>query len=118
MSILNLFFKKRKSAKADIQILSAEAYQKAIHNNRVLLVDVRTPGEYKQGYIEKAINLNIFNRGAFKNYFEKVSRNTPVYLYCRSGQRSQQAARLLGRMGFTQLFDLRGGYIAWQRDIR
>ncbi|WP_340066778.1 rhodanese-like domain-containing protein [Ascidiimonas aurantiaca] len=118
MSILNLFFKKKNSTKVDVQVLPTEAYQKAIKDNQILLVDVRTPGEYRQGHIAKAINLNIFNRGAFKSHFEKIARNTPVYLYCRSGQRSQQAARLLAKMGFTQLFDLRGGYIAWQRDIQ
>ncbi|WP_367275150.1 rhodanese-like domain-containing protein [uncultured Maribacter sp.] len=54
-----------------------------------------------------------FNGGNFNAYFEKVNKEKPVFVYCRSGARSQKAARKLLKMGFTQVYDLKGGYTSW-----
>ncbi|WP_338038988.1 rhodanese-like domain-containing protein [Maribacter litopenaei] len=89
-------------------------YAEAISGKKVQLVDVRTPAEYNGGHIKKAINIDFFNASHFKNAFEKLDKNQPVYVYCRSGARSQKAARKLVGMGFTEIYDLRGGYNSWR----
>ncbi len=113
MSFLNTLFGSRETASGSIQILDAKAYAEAIMAKKVQLVDVRTPIEYRSGHITNAINIDFFNGKAFEQAFAELDKDKPVYLYCRSGARSQKAARRLDQMGFTEIYDLRGGYMRW-----
>ncbi|MEZ4857284.1 MAG: rhodanese-like domain-containing protein [Flavobacteriaceae bacterium] len=96
-----------------IKILDKEAFQNAIEHHNVQLVDVRTPQEYQGGYLKNAINIDYFDALNFTLTFEKLNKQKPVYLYCRSGNRSQKAAAKLVEMGFTKIYDLKGGYMNW-----
>ena len=78
------------------------------------VIDVRTPSEYEQGYIGEAALLD-FLAPDFKEKAQKLDKNKPVYLYCRSGGRSGRASKVLKGLGFTEINDLNGGYSAWQR---
>ncbi|MCP4975567.1 MAG: rhodanese-like domain-containing protein [Maribacter sp.] len=95
------------------EILDKNTFKEAIQQKKVQLVDVRTPREYKGGHIGKAINIDLFQGGSFKQAFEKLDKNKPVYLYCRSGSRSKKAAQKLLDMGFEMVYDLKGGYMSW-----
>ncbi|MBK1441479.1 rhodanese-like domain-containing protein [Parapedobacter sp. ISTM3] len=77
-------------------------------------VDVRTKKEYQQGHIEGFTNRDVLREKRFKRQVAKLDRNKPVFLYCRSGKRSHHAAQLLNEMGFVQVIELDGGYLAWQ----
>ncbi|NAY91373.1 rhodanese-like domain-containing protein [Muricauda sp. JGD-17] len=112
MSILDFLFKKSTDSDA-IKIIDAEAYKKAISRDKVQLVDVRTPREFRSGHINNAKNIDFFQGASFNDAFSKMNKTQPVYLYCQSGNRSQKAARKLVKMGFTQIYDLKGGYRAW-----
>jgi rhodanese-related sulfurtransferase len=92
------------------------AYSAAISGQKVQLVDVRTANEYRSGHIKNALNIDFFDGTNFKRSFEKLDRDRPVYLYCRSGSRSKNAAQRLLAMGFSQIFDLKGGYQRWNRE--
>jgi len=94
-------------------ILSREEFQKAISNADVQLIDVRTPHEYRRGNIERSINIDLFQPTVFHMKIQSFNKEKPIYIYCRSGVRSQKAARKLMEMGFKQIFDLKGGYTAW-----
>ncbi|HPF10027.1 MAG TPA: rhodanese-like domain-containing protein [Flavobacteriaceae bacterium] len=96
-----------------IKILDKETFKKAIEADSIQLVDVRTPQEYEAGHINNARNIDYFDQGNFTNSFEKLDKEKPVYVYCRSGNRSQKAAALLEAMGFREIYDLRGGYLGW-----
>ena len=113
MSFLNTLFGTKKETSDKIVILNSDTYSDGITGRKVQLVDVRTPNEFKNGHIKNAININFFNTGNFSKAFEKMDKSKPVYLYCRSGARSQKAARRLVDMGFSQIYDLKGGYIRW-----
>lgn len=76
------------------------------------LVDFRTPEEFGSGALENAKNIDIYS-GSFEADVKKLDTNTPVFLYCRSGQRSAQAANLLSSMGFKAVYSLKGGIGAW-----
>jgi rhodanese-related sulfurtransferase len=54
------------------------------------------------------------NGSAFESEIQKLDKTQPVYVYCRSGARSQKAAEKMVEMGFTQVIDLEGGYLSWQ----
>jgi rhodanese-related sulfurtransferase len=96
-----------------IKILNPSDFKDAIKSKDVQLVDVRTADEFKAGAIESALNIDFFQQENFKEEFEKLDKEQPVYLYCRSGSRSQQAAGKLKAMGFNKIYDLQGGYMGW-----
>ena len=75
------------------------------------LVDVRTADEYKSGYIPGAINISVQELSGKLN---KIPKDKPVVVYCRSGSRSSQAARTLLGAGYTDVYDL-GGLSGWER---
>lgn len=111
MSLLSMLFKG--TLPEEIQILDREEYHEAISKGKVQLVDVRTKSEFMGGHIKGASNIDYFQGSAFASAFSKYKKDKPLYIYCQSGNRSQQAARKLASMGFTKIFDLRGGYGRW-----
>ncbi|MGJ8665876.1 MAG: rhodanese-like domain-containing protein [Patiriisocius sp.] len=96
-----------------MKILNPEDYNKAITASNVQLVDVRTAKEFDAGAIANAINIDFFKVDSFNNEFNKLDKEQPVYLYCRSGNRSQQSAKKLDSLGFKKIYDLQGGYMGW-----
>jgi rhodanese-related sulfurtransferase len=112
MSIFSFLFPKGNQSDA-IQILDRDAYKNAISKAKVQLVDVRTAGEFRSGHIKGARNVDYFRSSTFGEAFSKMKKDEPVYLYCQSGNRSQKAARKLVGMGFSEVYDLRGGYRMW-----
>lgn len=78
------------------------------------LIDVRTPGEYAAGKLP-ASKLIPINSPDFQAQVAKLDKNKPVLVYCAVGGRSRSATSLLLRMGFKQVYDLKGGIQAWQR---
>ena len=75
-----------------------------------LLVDVRTPEEYAEGHIANSVNIPLQE---LSSRLSEIPKDTPVVLYCRSGNRSNQAFNLLANEGYADLYDM-GGIIDWQ----
>ena len=113
MSFLSTLFGTKKESSDKIEILDRTSYADAIMVDEVQLVDVRTSREYKGGHIKNAVNIDFFKTANFMKSFEKLDKEKPIYLYCRSGARSQKAARKLIDMGFSKIYDLKGGYMRW-----
>ncbi|GAB5472595.1 MAG: hypothetical protein Mars2KO_06940 [Maribacter sp.] len=80
--------------------------------NSVILVDVRTPGEFKAGHLENAININWFDTD-FSKQMTKIGKEETVYVYCKKGGRSAKAQQLLDSLGYKKVVNLEGGYDAW-----
>ena len=81
----------------------------------IQLIDIRTPGEFTEGYIEGAINVNFFDRD-FNAQMAKLNKDKELYIYCRSGNRTGKAAKRLKDQGFTKVYDLQGGILNWNRN--
>lgn len=79
-----------------------------------IILDVRTPAEYKQGHIKGSKSLNLFD-ASFGNKVGNWDKEQVYLVYCRSGNRSAQACKLMAKQGFNKLYNLKGGYGAWQR---
>jgi len=88
-----------------------EAYRSA---PGAVLLDVRTPEEYRQGHIPGSKNLPLHALEGAGALIE--DQDSPVYVYCQSGARSRQAAAILGRMGYQQVTNL-GGISAWRGKV-
>ncbi|MFN3980858.1 MAG: rhodanese-like domain-containing protein [Caldilinea sp.] len=95
--------------KINIKIAPADYQAKFGANVEHVLLDVRTPQEFASGHIPGAINISI---DELTGRLSEVPQDKPVVLYCRSGNRSNQAAQILDRAGYTQIYDL-GGIINW-----
>ncbi|MGB5437740.1 MAG: rhodanese-like domain-containing protein [Maribacter sp.] len=82
--------------------------------DRVVLVDVRTPKEYNAGHLENSLNIDWMG-DSFKSEIEKLDKGDTIYLYCRSGKRSASATKYLDSKGYKNVYNLKGGYIAWEQ---
>lgn len=77
-----------------------------------VIIDVRTAKETAKGMLPNAIHLDYY-KSDFKAQIAKLDKNKPTFLYCQSGGRSGQAMKIFKEMGFSELYDLEGGYGAW-----
>ena len=75
-----------------------------------VLLDVRTPQEYREGHIPGSINAPLQSLGGEESV--PAGKDTPLFVYCHSGARSRQAAGLLSRMGFQNVKNI-GGMAAY-----
>lgn len=76
------------------------------------ILDVRTPEEYASGHIDNAANVN-WNGNDFVVKATTFDKTKPVFVYCKSGGRSKQAAAKLEELGFTSIYELQGGMLKW-----
>tara|TARA_R110002012_G_scaffold230933_1_gene403679 strand:+ start:422 stop:805 length:384 start_codon:yes stop_codon:yes gene_type:complete len=95
------------------QILDKATYQDSLVQPNVTLIDVRTSEEYESGHLDKAQNIDFLNEELFITEIEKFDKSQPIYIYCRSGNRSGKAATLMQELGFQNIYDLEGGYLNW-----
>jgi rhodanese-related sulfurtransferase len=83
------------------------------NNPDFVVVDVRTGAEFMEGHLENALNFDIYS-ATFKEDIGVLDRAKTYFVYCRSGNRSAAAARIMGELGFTKLYNLNGGYVQWE----
>ncbi|MEE9361664.1 MAG: rhodanese-like domain-containing protein [Cellulophaga sp.] len=114
MFSLSTLFGCKSQAKTIIQKLDVITFKEVIKKGNVQLIDVRTPYEYQQGHIKNAKPIDFFAND-FKEKTQQLDKERPVYLYCRSGNRSGKASKILNELGFKEIYDLKGGFIAWSR---
>jgi len=80
----------------------------------IQILDVRTPQEFQAGAIQNAVNLDFYNEN-FKSQLEQLDKSKPVMLYCKSGGRSGKTLTILKEMGFSEAYELTGGYTVWSK---
>lgn len=80
----------------------------------VIILDVRTDAEVAEGMVPGAIQINV-NSDSFTNEVSQLDRDATIYVYCRSGGRSVRASEELVSLGFTDVRNVEGGYMAWQK---
>ena len=84
-------------------------------NSNYIILDVRTIEEYKEGHIPNAICIPNETIGQDIQNLLK-DKNQLILIYCRSGNRSKQAAEKLQKLGYTNLIEF-GGIIDWKGEI-
>ena len=110
-SIMSFFSRLLGGSPASADTL-APAHFVARHDSDAPVIDVRTPAEFADGHLAGAINVDIFAPD-FQQQIEALNlpAEGPVYLYCRSGNRSGKAAQILRQMGYDEAFNV-GGFEA------
>lgn len=86
--------------------------------NSNILIDVRTKGEFRSGYIPKAINLDISSHN-FIEELTKMDKTKNYFVYCRSGMRSSSALKKMRDLGFeNRLVNLKNGILGYTGKIK
>ncbi len=100
------------STTAGVTNMNVSEFSEKISEPGIILLDVRTPGEFAEGFIEGA-RLIDFQSGNFESEIASLDKNTTYAVYCRSGNRSGQAAKIMHDAGFHNVYNLDGGVIDW-----
>ena len=101
---------------AGFEVISASTGKTMMDNDSsIILVDVREQSGYNEGHIEGAILLPL---GLIEAYAESIliDKDATYILYCRSGNRSNQAAEIFVNLGYKNVYDM-GGIIDWPYEI-
>ena len=78
-----------------------------------ILIDVRTPAEFGEEKIERAVNIDV-KADNFKSQISGLDKKLPYFIYCQSGKRSLLAMETMKKEGFTELYNLEGGIAGWK----
>lgn len=82
-------------------------------SNKPFLLDVRSPQEFKDEKIPNAYNISIIDPN-FKTKINNLNKQRPYFLYCQTGARSRKVCRILGKNGFKEVYNLKGGLKNWE----
>ncbi len=99
---------------SNISQIIADEVQKAINEKKdVILLDVRTPEEYRRGKIDGSINISV------ENIPDQIisaipDKNRTIYAYCLSGSRSDVAVAMMKQLGYTNAFSMTSGLLMWR----
>lgn len=111
LALMAIFIFVLTSEKDEITRIDVETLQNKLENEEITLLDVRESFEYDGGHIEGAVNAPLSSLDANQLSYPK---DEPIYVICRSGNRSAQAASQLQDAGYTEIYDVSGGMMAWE----
>ncbi len=79
----------------------------------VLIIDVRTPAEFRMERIKEAQNKPL---DQIQQWVKELPKDKKIYFVCRSGNRSGQAQRIAQQAGYNNTYNMQGGMLAWRRE--
>ncbi len=94
------------------------AYQIILSNKEnpgFVIIDVRTPDEYQSFHIEGATNINFYSKD-FQKILSTLPKDKTYLIYCRSGHRSGITKEIMENLGFTKIYNLKGGINSWVKE--
>lgn len=83
------------------------------YDENFVIIDVRTPEEYADGYIEKAINLDYYSE-TFADELDQLDKEKTYLIYCRTDRRSGEALDIMAELGFREVYNMLGGIVQWE----
>lgn len=95
-----------------ISTVDASSFATQTRTAGVTVIDVRSPEEFAAGHIAGAINIDV-EGDAFDEGIAALDQSKTYAVYCHSGRRSLIAANTMADAGFTSIYNLDGGIIAW-----
>ena len=87
----------------------------AKHKNNAdfIIIDVRTPREFKSGHIEKAILLDYYSK-TYTDELKRLDKTKTYLIYCRTGNRTGKTLTLIRNMGFSRVYNMAQGIRGWR----
>ncbi len=103
---------------AGVQHLTALEAKQLIDRNAgktdFVVLDIRTPKEFKAGHIPGAIMLDYYSPG-FKKGLQQLDRSKRYLIYCRTGNRTSRTLKIIDQMGFNVIYHMKDGIVDWDR---
>ena len=96
------------SSAAGVKNMSAEEFLVKSQEPNVIVLDVRTAGEFAAGHLANALNVDV-EAGKFDSEIAKLDKSATYAVYCRSGRRSEIASEKMAKAGFANIVNLNGG---------
>ncbi|MEH6406247.1 MAG: rhodanese-like domain-containing protein [Leeuwenhoekiella sp.] len=98
--------------------ITQEQWEKTIAEDKdAVILDVRTQEEVDGGIIGNSKHLDIYKGQGFIDEVQKLDKSKNYYIYCRSGNRSGQACQIMDQLGFSNTYNLVGGFNEWDGDV-
>jgi len=87
----------------------------AKHKNNAdfIILDVRTPREFKSGHIEKAILLDYYSK-TYTDELKRLDKTKTYLIYCRTGNRTGKTMKMIKNMGFSRVYNMAKGIKGWR----
>ncbi|MFT4737253.1 MAG: rhodanese-related sulfurtransferase [Cyclobacteriaceae bacterium] len=101
--------------KKKYQTIDIAAFKELRRTQDIIILDVRSRGEQVGGLINGQRNLNLKSPD-FKEKISKMDKSKTYVAYCRSGARSAKACKIMTENGFISVYNLKGGFIAWETE--
>jgi len=99
--------------KGEFDFISVEELKKRLDKkDKLVILDIRTRGEYKAGHIEGSVNIPL---DLLRDYLKNLDKDSEFVVYCRTSYRSYLASRILRNSGFKNVKNLNGSYLSWNR---
>lgn len=93
--------------------VNVEEAKKMIDKNaKIVVLDVRTPGEWNGGHLKNAKHADI-QSSDFEQKIASIDKNATVVVYCATGGRSSRAAGMMAQKGYKNVINMAGGITAW-----
>jgi phage shock protein E len=94
---------------------SKEAYQLIQNDNKLVILDVRTPGEFAQGHVNGALNIDFHQAGSL-DQINKMDKNATYLVYCRTKNRSGVVVQSMSQNGFKNVIQMMDGITGWNQN--
>ena len=101
------------SSGGKVNNLNVSEFSNKVKDSSVVVLDVRTPGEFQTGHLANAVNID-YEGLNFEGEVNKLDKTKTYAVYCRSGRRSGLATDMMAKDGFKSIYNLEGGIEAWQ----
>jgi rhodanese-related sulfurtransferase len=108
------FAQETESEEVTIKRVDKKAFKSAIESGDYVLFDVRTLEEYMDGHIDGSKSLNFLD-AQFDKTISNIDKSQKYLIYCQSGGRSAKALEKMKDAGFTNVLELEGGYLNWNK---
>lgn len=95
-----------------IKQVDALEFNRLVKQNNGVLLDVRTASEFNNGHIANSGNINFYSL-SFRKKLSLLPRDQSIYLYCNTGYRSEKAAEILLKNGYSNVYNLEHGIMEW-----
>lgn len=99
----------------DVKAITTKELKTLLSNKKIQLLDVRTPTEVKDGFIESSLFADFYDTNFKTKAMEILNKDEPVYIYCRTGNRSEKSSEILQEKGY-KVYNVLGGYTQWQKE--
>lgn len=112
LSIMTLTAQAQFLEQSIVKHVRAAEFLDIIEEDKGQLIDIRTPKEFDIGHIEGAMMIDYY-APSYKTNLDQLDKEKPIYIYCRSGNRTSRSVGLIQQLGFKEIVNLQYGLVDW-----